>query len=76
VLGARTLRLFEQEYETQHDDRALELLAGCEPHLYEHSLKRWETLSVELNFNVMFSARGVLNLAHCPGANGPERPLR
>lgn len=31
---------------------------------YEWSLKLWESLSVELNFNVMFSARGVLNLAH------------
>jgi sarcosine oxidase subunit beta len=31
---------------------------------YEHSLKLWEGLSAELNFNVMFSARGVLNLAH------------
>jgi len=32
--------------------------------LYEHSLKLWETLSKELNYNVMFSQRGVLNLAH------------
>src|SRR5690349_9879992 len=31
---------------------------------YEWSLKLWERLSAELNFNVMFSARGVLNLAH------------
>jgi len=33
-------------------------------HLYEHSLKLWEGLAQELNFNVMFSQRGVLNLAH------------
>jgi sarcosine oxidase subunit beta len=33
-------------------------------HLYEHALKLWEGLSQELNFNVMFSQRGVLNLAH------------
>src|SRR5215470_1208140 len=33
-------------------------------HLYEWSLKLWEGLSSDLNFNVMFSARGVLNLAH------------
>lgn len=33
-------------------------------HFYEHSLKLWERLSGELNFNVMFSPRGVLNLAH------------
>ncbi len=33
-------------------------------HLYEKSLKLWETLSQELNFNVMFSQRGVMNLGH------------
>jgi len=33
-------------------------------HLYEHALKLWEGLSQELNFNVMFSQRGVLNLGH------------
>ena len=32
--------------------------------LYEYSLKLWEDLSSELNFNVMFSQRGVLNLGH------------
>ena len=32
--------------------------------LYEHSLKLWESLSSDLNFNVMLSQRGVLNLAH------------
>ena len=32
--------------------------------LYEHALKLWESLSKELNYNVMFSRRGVLNLAH------------
>ena len=31
---------------------------------YERSLKLWEDLSADLNFNVMFSQRGVLNLAH------------
>jgi sarcosine oxidase subunit beta len=31
---------------------------------YEHCLKLWEGLSRDLNFNVMFSQRGVLNLAH------------
>ncbi len=35
-------------------------------HLYEFSLKLWERLSHELNFNVMYSARGVLNLVHSP----------
>src|SRR6185437_13131601 len=32
--------------------------------LYEHALKLWETLSQDLNYNVMYSARGVLMLAH------------
>ena len=34
---------------------------------YEHGLKLWEGLSQDLNYNVMFSQRGVLNLAHTPG---------
>ena len=33
-------------------------------HLYDHSLKLWENLSNDLNYNVMFSQRGVMNLAH------------
>ena len=32
--------------------------------LYEHSVKLWETLSAELNYNVMYSPRGVMMLAH------------
>ncbi len=32
--------------------------------LYELALKLWEGLSQELNFNVMFSQRGVFNLGH------------
>ncbi len=35
-------------------------------HFYEFSLKLWETLAQDLNFNVMYSARGVLNLVHSP----------
>src|SRR3954464_10186371 len=35
--------------------------------LYEHALQLFETLSEELNLNVMLSQRGVLNLAHTPG---------
>ncbi|MCL2430291.1 MAG: FAD-dependent oxidoreductase, partial [Alphaproteobacteria bacterium] len=31
---------------------------------YEHSLKLWEGLSQDLNFNVMLSQRGVINLGH------------
>ena len=33
-------------------------------HLYEFSLRLWEDLSRELNYNVMFSQRGILNLGH------------
>ena len=32
--------------------------------IYEHSLKLWEGLEDELDFDVQFSQRGVLNLAH------------
>jgi sarcosine oxidase subunit beta len=32
--------------------------------IYEHALKLWQTLSHELNYNVMYSPRGVLMLAH------------
>ncbi len=33
-------------------------------HLYEHAMKLWEGLSQDINYNVMFSQRGVLNLGH------------
>ena len=32
--------------------------------LYEHSMKLWEGLSQDLNYNLMFSQRGVYNLGH------------
>jgi len=32
--------------------------------LYEHALKLWEGLNEDLNINLMFSQRGVINLAH------------
>lgn len=32
-------------------------------HFYEDSLRRWATLSRDLNFNVMYSPRGVVDLA-------------
>ena len=32
--------------------------------LYDHALKLWEGLSQELNYNMMFSQRGVMMLAH------------
>ena len=33
-------------------------------HFYEFGMKLWETLSQELNYNVMYSPRGIINLAH------------
>lgn len=35
---------------------------------YEHSLKLWENLSHELNYNVMFSQRAHVSLFHTPAA--------
>src|SRR5919106_5748801 len=32
--------------------------------IYDHAVKLWEGLARELNFNVMFSQRGVMHLAH------------
>jgi sarcosine oxidase subunit beta len=32
--------------------------------LYDHAVKLWEGLSQELNYNVMFSQRGVMMMAH------------
>ena len=32
--------------------------------IYEHSLKLWEQMEDELDYNVFFSQRGVMNLAH------------
>ncbi|MGI9402684.1 MAG: sarcosine oxidase subunit beta family protein [Rhizobiaceae bacterium] len=32
--------------------------------IYDHAIKLWETLSQELNYNIMFSQRGVMMLAH------------
>ena len=32
--------------------------------LYEHAMKLWEGLAIELNYNVMYSPRGVMMLAH------------
>ena len=35
--------------------------------IYEHALKLWEGLGRELNYNIMMSHRGVMNLAHDEG---------
>ena len=42
--------------------------------LYEKSLKLWESLSQDINYNVMLSQRGVLNLGSLlAGHAGPVR---
>lgn len=46
--------------------RANYMLDGNEP-FYEWSLKLWEKLEQELNYNAMVSQRGVLNLFHSDG---------
>lgn len=40
---------------------------------YERSLKLWEGLSQDLNFNVMFSQRGQYSLFHSPGQRDAAR---
>src|SRR6266540_3161488 len=35
--------------------------------IYEHSLKLWEGLEAELDYDLLFDQRGVLNLAHSLG---------
>ena len=35
--------------------------------IYEHALKLWETLPEELDYDILFSQRGVMNLAHSLG---------
>ena len=45
-------------------------LLGANSRLYEFSLKLWETLGDELNFNIMFSQRGTVQLAHDEAALG------
>ncbi|MGB3177502.1 MAG: sarcosine oxidase subunit beta family protein [Albidovulum sp.] len=42
------------------------MLDGNEP-FYEHSMKLWEGLEQDFNFNAMVSQRGVLNLCHTDG---------
>jgi methylglutamate dehydrogenase subunit A len=46
--------------------RANYLLKG-NGEFYSHSLKLWEGLEQELNYNVMMSQRGLLNLCHSDG---------
>jgi sarcosine oxidase subunit beta len=41
-------------------------LCSASAALYEHAMQLWESLSRKLNYNVMYSPRGVLTLAHTP----------
>ncbi|MEO1797471.1 MAG: sarcosine oxidase subunit beta family protein [Pseudomonadota bacterium] len=47
--------------------RANYLLPG-NSEFYSHSLKLWETLEEDTNFNAMHSQRGIINLFHSDGA--------
>ena len=44
--------------------------------IYEHAVKLWEGLSQDLNYNVMYSARGVMMLgaqhSRCSGVQAPH----
>ena len=51
------------------------LLDGNQP-FYELSLKLWEGLEQDINFNAMVSQRGVLNLYHSDAAAGCIPPAR
>ena len=42
---------------------------------YEYGMKLWENLSQELNYNVRYSPRGIINLAHCPSLDASLRPI-
>ena len=48
------------------------LLPGNEP-FYEFSMKLWETLEQETNFNSMVSQRGIINLIHTDGQRDAYR---
>jgi sarcosine oxidase subunit beta len=41
-------------------------LTGASALLHDHAVRLWESLSQKLNYNVMYSPRGVLTLAHTP----------
>ena len=43
-------------------------------HLYEFSLKLWQDLSRDLNFNLMYSKRGLISLGHSIPEMRDHRP--
>jgi hypothetical protein len=48
-------------------------MIGPNPQFYEHSLKLWESLTHELNFNVMLTQRGSVVTAGSPGSHDARR---
>ena len=55
-----------RQYRPQHHGRALQLLLSRNVALYDLALRLYEGLSRDLNFNVMLSQRGILNISHTP----------
>ena len=53
-----------RQHGPQHHHRPFHYLWDESAALYEKAMKLWEGLSQDLNYNVMFSQRGVMNLAH------------
>ena len=60
--GEKLARLRQRR--AQHHHHPLQLHAAGNGPFYEWSLKLWEKLEREFNFNAMVSQRGVLNLHH------------
>ena len=54
-----------RQHRAQHDDRPLELSVGRIGRAVREAMKLWEGLSQDLNYNVMFSQRGVMNPPRC-----------
>jgi sarcosine oxidase, subunit beta len=52
-----------RQHRAEHDDHPVELSAGPSAAIYEKARSLYETLSQDLNYNVMFSPRGVMMLA-------------
>jgi glycine/D-amino acid oxidase-like deaminating enzyme len=52
------------QHRAEHHGHPLQLSLRRKRGEFEHALKLWEGLSRALNYNVMYSARGVMMLAH------------
>ncbi len=67
--------LGRRQYRAQHHHRALELFLRRSARLYDFSLKLYEAWRAELNFNIMLSQRGLLELAHSRARAGLMRAV-